>query len=243
MASRRRCEELIAAGRVAVDGVPVTQQGRKINPAVQRVTVDGRPVALEPRVYWIVHKPRGVVTSCRDPQGRRTVLDLVPGGLPRLYPVGRLDFESEGLVLLTNDGELAGRLMHPRHGCPKLYRVWTTRELTPAECARLTEGVELEGHRCRMDTVRRVGGSSEGAAVYEVTLREGRNRQIRRMLAALGVGVRRLVRIGLGPLRLGRLAPGRARPLTAREVRLLRRRGAYPAAGSATEGAANGAGD
>ncbi len=220
--SRRRCEALIAAGAVAVDGRAVMRQGETIVPGLNRVTVRGREVRFEPVCYWLLHKPVGCVSTCHDPQGRRTVLDLLPRAPARLYPVGRLDYDSEGLLILTNDGELAHRLAHPRHEIEKRYRATLDGELDAAAMRRLTRGLSIDGALMRMAGIRRLRRSPQGP-VYEVRLREGRNRQIRRMMAAAGRTVRRLARVQFGPLALGDLPPGAARPLTSAEVQALRR--------------------
>jgi len=221
--SRRHCEGLIAAGRVAVDGKIVTRPGLKVSPERAEVAVDGRRVVPPALVYWMLHKPRGVVTTCRDPQGRRTFLDLLPQGLPRVFPVGRLDYDSEGLLLATNDGALMQRLTHPRYGFEKSYRVWTDRPLAASARARLTEGLKVDGVRMRMVSIEPADRTSDEGPAYDVRLREGRNRQIRRMLAAMGYRVQRLQRTAIGPLRLGRLPAGASRLLTPGEIAALRR--------------------
>jgi pseudouridine synthase len=223
VASRRRAEAVIAAGRVAVNGVVVTTPAFDVDPERDRVTVDGRPVRPEPKVYLMLNKPPGYVSTVSDPQGRPTVLDLVPR-MGRLYPVGRLDAESEGLLLLTNDGELSLLLTHPRYHVPKTYRVWVAGVPTRAVLGRLARGVELEDGPTAPARVRMVR-AGRGGAVLELTLYEGRKRQIRRMCAAVGHPVRRLVRVGLGPLSLGDLPSGRWRELTSGEVAALRRAG------------------
>lgn len=214
--SRRRCEELIAAGRVAVNGV-VARLGDRVGPE-DVVTLDGRRVMVAAeREVWALHKPVGYLSTARDDRGRPTVLDLVRSDR-RLYPVGRLDLDSEGLLLLTDDGELANLLTHPRHHVPKRYQVQADRPLSPAEAGQLARGVELEDGLTSPCEVRLLEGPW-----LEMVLRQGRNRQIRRMLASLGVGVRRLIRVQVGPIELGELACGIARPLAPQEVVLLRR--------------------
>lgn len=223
MASRRAAEALIRAGRVGVDGVPATI-GQSADPAHQVITVDGRPVDAAPRAYWLLHKPRGVLTTTRDPQGRRTVVDLLPPDVPRLFPVGRLDLETEGLVLLTNDGEVAHALLHPSLGSEREYRVTVRGLAAPATLRRLARGVRLDDGPtapARVGPARR--DRSRGTTAFSLVIAEGRKRQIRRALAALGHPVVRLVRVRMGPVELGRLAPGRARPLRAAELRALRR--------------------
>lgn len=214
--SRRHCEGLIAAGRISVNG-QVARLGDRVEPS-DLVTFDGRAVAAESeREVWALHKPTGYLSTARDERGRPTVLSLVESSR-RLYPVGRLDLDSEGLLLLTDDGELANLLTHPRHHVPKHYQVQTDRRLSRQEADRLAAGVELEDGRTLPCSVRLM----EGPWV-ELILREGRNRQIRRMLAVLGAGVRRLIRVRIGPIELGELECGFARRLSPQEVVLLRR--------------------
>jgi 23S rRNA pseudouridine2605 synthase len=221
VASRRSAEALIAAGRVSVGGEIVTDPARDVDED-SGVALDGRPLAgPEPRVLYAVNKPVGVVSTARDTHGRRTVIQLVPADGLRLYPVGRLDADSSGLILLTNDGELANRLTHPRFEVPKTYRA----RLAGAPIARdalraLREGVQLEDGPTAPARVRRVGGT--GANVIELTIHEGRNRQVRRMCQAVGHRVLELERVGFGPLALDGLAPGAHRRLTDAEVERLR---------------------
>lgn len=221
VASRRRAEGLITAGRVTVNGRVVTTPVFNVDPDRDTVTVDGRPVRPERKVYLMLHKPPGYLSTVSDPQGRPTVLDLVPR-IGRLYPVGRLDADSEGLLLLTNDGELTVLLTHPRYHVPKTYRVWVAGIPNQEDLGRLTRGVVLEDGPTAPARVRLVR-AGRGEAVLEITLFEGRKRQIRRMCEAIGHPVRRLVRVGLGPLRLGDLPPGRWRELRPDEVAALRR--------------------
>jgi len=223
LASRRAAERLILAGRVRVNGRVVTTLGTKADPDRDRIEVNGRPLPAEQRrEYWLVHKPRGVLSTARDPHGRRTVLDLLPEGVGRLYPVGRLDHDSEGLMLLTNDGELAQRLAHPRHHVPKTYKVWVQGRPDRAAIERLRRGVKLEDGVTAPARVY-LKASSEQTSKLSMVLNQGKKRQIRRMCEAVGHPVRRLVRVGLGPLRLGDLPPGAARRLTPGELAALRR--------------------
>ena len=219
--SRRACEELIRQGRVAVNG-QIAQLGQKADPDRDRITVDGRLVQENRvRTYVALHKPRGVLSDEGDGSGRLpTVRDLVslPG---HLYPVGRLDLRSEGLILLTNDGDLAYRLTHPRFGHEKEYRALVEGEPDEATLARWRRGVFLDGRRTAPAEVTVVGRES-GGAWLRVVLREGRKRQIRRVAAMLGHPVRRLIRVRIGPLRLGGLKPGQWRKLTDAEVKTLR---------------------
>ena len=219
--SRRACEELIKAGRVAVNEA-VAALGDRVDPAADRVTVDGQLIPIDPEIRtFALHKPPGVVTTLRDPQGRRTIAELLPKA-PRLFPVGRLDRETEGLLLLTNDGELANRLMHPRYGVEKEYLAEVEGAPTDRRLSRLRRGVELEDGRARaLDAV--TAGRSGRRAAVRVVMGEGRKREVRRLFAAVGLPVRRLVRLRVGPIRLGRMRPGEVRELSAEEVRALYR--------------------
>lgn len=213
--SRRVCEELIAAGRVTVNGV-VAVLGRRIDPDVDEVEVDGHHVGVRPGlVHYLLNKPLGVVTTAKDPQGRDTVVDLVPAE-PRVFPVGRLDRDTEGLLLLTNDGELTNRLTHPRYGVEKEYLAEVSGIVTAAELRRLREGVELEDG---MTAPARASQPSPG--VLRITIHEGRNRQVRRMCEAVGHPVRRLVRVRIGPISDRSLPPGRWRTLFPDELKAL----------------------
>ncbi|HEY8394313.1 MAG TPA: pseudouridine synthase [Thermaerobacter sp.] len=227
IASRREAERWIAAGRVTVNGVVATL-GTKADPERDVVAVDGCPLGdlphrLRRKRYVMLHKPRGVLTTMHDPQGRPTVADLCRRhGLEGLHPVGRLDFDSEGLLLLTDDGELTFALTHPRHEVPKVYHVLVRGAVTPDKLRRLREGVLLDDGPALAVTARRLRREN-GATWVEITIREGRKRQVRRMCAAVGWRVLRLVRVAVGPLRLGDLAPGRWRPLRPEEVEALSR--------------------
>jgi len=223
IASRRGAEALLRAGRVSVNGRPA-RLGESADLATDVVRVDGRRVALEPRVYWLVHKPAGLLSTVRDPHGRGTVLDLVDASSARLYPVGRLDRDTEGLLLLTNDGALAHALLHPSHGVEREYVVTVRGSVSPASLERLARGVRLREGRTAAASVAQVRRDPRAQTTrLHLTLTEGRKRQIRRAMRALGHPVLRLVRIRFGPLRLGRLAPGAARPLTRPEQTALRR--------------------
>jgi 23S rRNA pseudouridine2605 synthase len=224
VASRRAADELVAAGRVAIDGV-VAGPGAQVVPG-QRVTVDGAPVRVERKVYLLLNKPAGVVTTASDPEGRPTVLDHV-NVRQRVFPVGRLDAGTTGLLLMTNDGDLAERLMHPRYGVEKTYHA-LVRGLVPAEVAeQLAAGIELDDGPTLPATVRVVGRDA-GGSVLEMVLKEGRNRQVRRMCEAVGHPVRALRRTGYGPLQLGTLEQGASRILTQAEVRSLRAAAGLP---------------
>ena len=217
VASRRAAEALIAEGRVSVAGVVVTDPARDVDDA-SGVAVDGCPVAPEPREVWAVNKPRGVVSTASDTHGRPVVTDLVASDR-RLYPVGRLDSATTGLLLLTNDGELANRLTHPRYGVKRVYQARVAAAPVPERALRqLREGVELDDGLTRPAGVRQLE-----PGVLELTLAEGRKRQVRRMCEAVGHPVEELERVAFGPLRLGSLAPGEARRLSAAEVERLRK--------------------
>ncbi|HXA54243.1 MAG TPA: pseudouridine synthase [Solirubrobacteraceae bacterium] len=221
VASRRAAEELIAVGRVRLDGEPVRDPARNVE-ARNRVEVDGRPIAgPEPRVVYAVHKPLGAVSTARDTHGRPTVVQLIPEERRRLYPVGRLDADSSGLILLTNDGALAQRLTHPRHQVPKTYRARLGgAPISDAALRRLRAGVTLADGPTAPARVRRVGRA--GANVLDLTIREGRNRQVRRMCEALDHPVLSLVRTRFGGLTLDGLAVGAHRRLSEAEVERLR---------------------
>jgi 23S rRNA pseudouridine2605 synthase len=200
----------------------VTQLGTKANLRTDRITIDGRPLrAADAPLYILLHKPVNVVTTLSDPEGRPTVRQYLPHVRARVFPVGRLDFHSSGLLLLTNDGELALRLTHPRYGVRKTYRVKVKGTPTPEALAQLAAGVRLEeGVTAPADV--HIDSSREGKTWLEITLGEGRKREVRRMCEYIGYPVEKLSRVRLGPLMLGKLAPGQSRPLTERELRELR---------------------
>lgn len=216
VASRRKAEEIVAKGLVTVGGEVVTDPARDVGEG-DDVRVDGKPVTAEAREVWAVHKPLGVVSTAREPGGRRAVVELVDSRA-RLYPVGRLDADSTGLLLLTNDGELANRLIHPRYEVPKAYRVELRRRPSEDDLRRLASGVELDDGPTAPAEVRRLGERE-----IEVVLREGRNRQLRRMAEAVGNEVVALRRVRFGPIELSDLAEGSSRLLTLEEVETLRR--------------------
>ena len=213
--SRRACEELIADGRVTVNG-EVARLGQRVELRSAQVEVDGVPVSVRPGlVYYLINKPRGVVVTASDPQGRPTVLDLVPPE-PRVFPVGRLDADTEGLLILTNDGDLAYRLAHPSFGVEKEYLAEVEGTPTPGELRRLRAGIRLDDGM----TAPAKASLVQDRAI-RLTIHEGRNRQVRRMCAAIGHPVTRLVRIRIGPLADRRLKPGEWRVLDIEEVRAL----------------------
>ena len=214
VASRRRAEEMIRAGRVTVGGDVVTDPARDAG-ADDEVAVDGEPVTPEPREVWALHKPAGVVSTAREPGPRRAVTELVDSER-RLYPIGRLDADSTGLLLLSNDGELANRLTHPRYGVRKTYRVELRRPPAERELDVLRRGVRLEDGPTAPAVVERTGERE-----IEITIREGRKRQVRRMAEAVGNDVLALRRVRIGPLELGSLASGQARRLSEDEVAAL----------------------
>ena len=215
--SRRAVEQIVRDGRVELNGEIVLDLGRRVDPERDRLAVDGSRVVLDTRRrYWLLNKPSGVVTTAADERGRPTVVELVPDD-PRVYPVGRLDLDTEGLLLLTNDGDLAHRLMHPSYGVQRRYLA-EVEQLPHGALARLTRGVELEDGFARADKARIVARSGRRQMV-EVVMVEGRNREVRRLLDAVGAPVKRLVRTALGPLRLTGLAPGEHRQLTRDELR------------------------
>ncbi|MGA2259041.1 MAG: pseudouridine synthase [Thermoguttaceae bacterium] len=221
LGSRRQCEELITTGRVEVDRKVVTQLGTRVDAAAQEIRVDGESLSLGHRVYYAVNKPKGVVTTNRDPGRRPRVIDLVPNQDIRLFAVGRLDLNSEGLILVTNDGELANRLTHPRYGVEKVYLAQVAGRPTPEVLDKLRRGVHLAEGVARVEGVR-IESHQKESTWLEIILHEGMNREIRRLLARVGHKVLRLMRVSVGPVRLGKLPPGSARPLLHEEVRALR---------------------
>jgi 23S rRNA pseudouridine2605 synthase len=233
IASRRKAEEIIAAGRVTLNGKVVTEQGAKADPRQDEICVDGKPLKRpERQVYFLLNKPKGYMTTVSDPEGRPTVMDLLPRRMERVYPVGRLDYASEGLLLMTNDGALAQKLMKAGSHVPKMYRVKVSGKPEEKAIARLRAGVTIEladGRRVKTSpaTIRLAEHGSKGRGEranpwYEVTLIEGRNRQIRRMFEHVGHHVEKIKRVQLGPLVLD-VEPGKFRELTNREVEELKK--------------------
>jgi pseudouridine synthase len=218
VASRRRSEALIVAGRVQVNGNVVTELGTRVDPRHDRVEVDGARIRPARTAWYALHKPRGYLSTRSDPGGRATLYDLLPEPLHGLFHVGRLDYDSEGLVLLTNDGDTAHRMLHPRFRVPRDYEVELDRNAGADLADRLQAGIELEDGPARAEHAERTGPKR-----LRLTLLEGRQREVRRMLAALGHDVRRLRRLRYGPVELGALPEGDWRPLSAAELRALER--------------------
>jgi len=219
--SRRACEELIVAGRVKVDGEPATTLGIKVDPNRQKIQLDERTLKLEKKVYFAVNKPPGYLCTNSDPSGRRRVIDLLPGSTERLFTVGRLDENSQGLIVVTNDGLLSQKLAHPSFQVRKVYRVLVAGNPTAEEIRSLKTGMKFHEGVFKVDSVREVKTVGQ-ATLLEIVLMEGKNREIRRLLARIGHKVMRLQRIELGPLRLGSLKLGACRQLTRDEVQRLR---------------------
>jgi pseudouridine synthase len=224
IASRRAAETLMTEGRVSVNGETVRELGTKADPARDDIRVDGRRIRAAERLrYILLNKPRGYVTTRSDPQRRPTVLDLLPGVREYVYPVGRLDYDTEGLLLLTNDGDLAAGLTHPRHGVERTYEARVAGMPDDRALERLRTGVPLDGRRTLPASVRLLNaGRSDREGILQMTIREGRNRQVRRMCEAVGHPVQRLTRTRVGPIADRRLKPGEWRELSAEEVRKLK---------------------
>jgi pseudouridine synthase len=233
VASRRKCEEIILQGRVRVNGQVVTELGTKVDPAQDIIEVDGQPITLEKKVYIMLHKPKGYLSDTRDFRGRPSALGLVPDG-KRVYPAGRLDADSEGLLLLTNDGKLTYRLTHPSYEHEKEYLALVGGKPTAATLRRMLEGVEEGGEILQADAVQRLEHLGPQARIHgweqaprgmvwlRVVLHEGKKRHIRRLCDTVGHPVRRLIRVRIGPLELGELTVGKWRYLTQEEVRELK---------------------
>lgn len=222
VASRRRAEELILAGKVKVNGKVVRELGSKVHPKRDRVTYDGRHLFLEETTWLVMSKPDATVTSAHDPEGRRTVLDLLGDQPTRLYPVGRLDYHTTGVLILTNDGTLAAALTHPRHEIPRVYHVKVRATLTEEQVARLEQGIQLPDVVQPCVAKVNVLGTTGKHTWIELTIRQGANRQIHRMLEAVGATVLRLRRVSFAGITDEGLRPGEFRPLTDREVKQLR---------------------
>ncbi len=218
--SRRQCEELIVEGRILVDGAIVSELGATVEPGVQKIFVDGTPLKPRKLVYYALNKPTGVVTTNVDPEGRPRVIDLVPPD-ERVFPVGRLDRSSEGLILLTNDGELAQRLAHPKYQVQKVYRVTVAGRIDVATLREMERGIYIAEGLVKVEGAK-VLKTRGRATELEITLKEGKNREIRRILARLGHKVQQLKRIAIGPLRLGEMPSGAYRKLTVEELKKLK---------------------
>jgi pseudouridine synthase len=228
IASRRASEQLMLDGRVTVNGTTIRELGTKADPSSDDIRVDGRRIKLPERHrYLLLNKPRGYVTTRADPQQRPTVIDLLRGIREYVYPVGRLDFDSEGLLILTNDGDLAARLTHPSHGVARVYEARVLGVPDPHDLDRLSRGVTIDGRRTGPADVQLVPGRQEGRATLRIAIREGRNRQVRKMLEAIGHPVDHLTRVAIGPLRDNRLKLGRWRDLTDAEVASLKKAASY----------------
>lgn len=239
LCSRRAAEQIIREGRVKVNGHPAGV-GDKMDPAKDLLSVDGERVQIQKKQeyhYLMLHKPRGYVTTTSDELGRKTVMDLVADYPARLFPVGRLDRESEGLLLLTNDGEFANLMMHPSHGVSKLYRVTVRPHAEEAQVVALSEGVTLDDGTRTQPAVISVVADEPGRTVLEMTIKEGKNREIRRMCEAVGLEVIRLRRNAVGAVKLGMLGPGSYRELTKSELNALRAAAQRGVARARTEGA------
>lgn len=227
VASRRRAEEMIAQGRVQVNGRVIKTMGFQVNPAEDRIAVDGQPIEQErPLVYYMLNKPPGVLSTVQDDRGRATVMDLLDTQ-ERVYPVGRLDLDSQGLILLTNDGDLTQRLTHPSYEHEKEYKVLVAGRVSEAEVQQLRDGIPLEDGLAQADWVELEGmipeHAGQGVSTWmRLVLHQGRKRQLRRMFAALGHPVIQLIRVRVGPLELGDLPLGQARLLSATEIAALK---------------------
>lgn len=221
VASRRAAELMIVQGRVRVNGSTITELGRRVDPETDEIRVDGNPVPVrQSKVYWLFYKPAGCVTTLKDPQGRRTVMDWIPEGAERVFPVGRLDYDAEGLLVVTNDGVLANHLQHPRYGVLKTYQVKVKGHPGPEVLRQLASGVTLEEGRTAPAQVKLLRRLAD-AAWLEIVLHQGWYRQIKRMCGLLGYPVLKIKRVGYGPLGLGSMKPGEVRRLSSVEVRSL----------------------
>lgn len=224
VSSRRKAEDLIREGRVKVNGKRVDELGVRIDPKRDRVDVDGKPVQPKKTVWIAFHKPRGYLTSRGDTHGRRTIYDVLPPELHELFYVGRLDRDSEGLLLLTNDGDTAHAMLHPSYEMERVYRARVEGDISTGALRRLERGVELEDGVAHAHQVRKLRDAPEGQSAITITLTEGRKREVRRMLEAVGHPVKRLIRTKYGPISLDDLKPGTWRPLTRQEIAALPRK-------------------
>lgn len=223
IASRRKCEEYITSGRVEVNDLKVTELGVKVNPDTDIIKVDGRPIRTQKKIVLMLNKPKGVITSAKDPEGRKVVTDFLPGIKERVYPVGRLDYDTEGLLLLTNDGELANLLTHPKHHVPRTYHATVKGTIHGTVLEQLARGVKLEDGMTAPAEAEYVDvNPDKNETVVAITIFEGRNRQVRRMFEAVNQPLIRLKRVMFGPILLGGLPRGKYRHLTPQEIRQLR---------------------
>jgi len=220
VASRRASEQIILAGRVSVNGQPVRRLGTKVDPEHDEVAVDDKPVRVRRKLYVALHKPAGCVCSRQDEAGRPTIYDLLPREWQNLYSVGRLDFNTEGLLFLTNDGQFALRLTHPRYGVRKKYVATVEGEVDGAMLAGFTRGIFHDGEKLQAQAARLIS-TSRAKSVAELELGEGKNREVRRLFESQGLAVKRLQRTQIGRIKLGELKPGRWRTLTETEIRTL----------------------
>ena len=216
--SRRKCEEYIKAGRVLVNGERITLMGYKADPDRVRITFDGKPITCEEKVYILLNKPTGYVTTLSDPQGRSIVTDLLPGINKRIFPVGRLDLNSEGALLLTNDGRLTNYILHPRYGVTKTYEVTVEKAPTPALLHQLEQGIFIDGVKTLPAKIRFLSPKKQKIRL-EIILHEGKKRQVRKMFSAIGHPVKRLKRPAYGDLRLGQLRSGRHQYLAGKDLK------------------------
>jgi 23S rRNA pseudouridine2605 synthase len=222
VASRRKCAELVQEGKVKVNGEVVTEPGKAIEPDQDVILYRGKPVVSKALAYYMFHKPLNVITTAKDPQNRRTVVEFFKDKKERVFPVGRLDRNTTGLLLVTNDGDLANALMHPRYGVTKRYAVLIDKSLSKAQLDKFKRGLRIEGDKKTAACQITAYGKQGGHFAYEVTLKEGKNRQIRKMMEILGCRVKALHRFEYGPLDLGNLKLGASRPLKATELKALR---------------------
>ncbi|MBI3417076.1 MAG: rRNA pseudouridine synthase [Verrucomicrobia bacterium] len=220
VASRRACEQIILAGRVQVNGTSVRELGTKVDPSHDRVVVDGQALKAKRKLYLALNKPRGYICTRQDPEQRRTLAELLPAEWSHVYSVGRLDFQSEGLILLTNDGEFSLRLTHPRYGVKKKYLASIEGEVTREMISKMTHGIDDEGETLKADRVRLLSRHFSRCLV-ELELSEGKNREVRRLFETQGLLVNRLQRTQIGPVKLGELPVGKWRTLTEPEIKSL----------------------
>ncbi len=220
VASRRASEQIVLAGRVTVNGRTVDELGAKVDPVADRVTVDGKPIKVRRKIYLALHKPTGVVCSRNDELGRPTIYGLLPKEWSHLHSVGRLDYNSEGLIFLTNDGDFSLRLTHPRYGVRKKYIATVDGKIEPEMLRRFTDGVYYQGEKFKAEKARLVS-ASQARSVVELDLAEGKYREVRRLFESQSRTVRRLQRVQVGKIKLGELKPGKWRTLTETEIKSL----------------------